>query len=52
MKPVPITAAAITAGYTQRAACDVNLDLSCNVVDALFILQCEVGIPNTFCPLP
>ncbi len=34
------------------AACDVNLDLSCNVVDALFILQCEVGIPNTFCPLP
>ena len=32
------------------AVCDVSDDGLCNVVDALFILQCEVGIPNSFCP--
>jgi hypothetical protein len=30
--------------------CDVNGDMACNVVDALFIMQCEVGIANSLCP--
>ena len=38
------------------AACDVSEDGLCNVVDALFILQCEVGQPPgsemPFCPVP
>ena len=30
--------------------CDVSHDNACNVIDALFIMQCDVGIPNSFCP--
>ena len=37
-------------GFLYEPACDVNDDAQCNSVDALFIMQCEVGIPNDFCP--
>jgi hypothetical protein len=30
--------------------CDVSGDSVCNVVDALYIMQCEVGISNPLCP--
>ncbi|MBV7330229.1 hypothetical protein KFU94_18660 [Chloroflexi bacterium TSY] len=30
-------------------ACDVNDDTKCNAIDALQILQCDVGIENAFC---
>jgi len=31
------------------AACDVSGDEVCNSVDALFILQCDIGLVNLFC---
>ena len=31
--------------------CDVNTDARCNVIDALLIMQCDVGISNVFCPV-
>ena len=30
-------------------ACDVNGDSLCTVVDALFIMRCELGLDNSFC---
>jgi hypothetical protein len=32
-------------------ACDVNANGDCEVGDALLLLQCDVGIPNSFCPI-
>jgi len=34
------------------AACDLNEDDRCDAVDALLILQCNVGLPNSICPNP
>ncbi|MFN8444361.1 MAG: hypothetical protein U0175_26495 [Caldilineaceae bacterium] len=31
-------------------SCDVSGEGDCNVVDALFTLQCSVGLENLFCP--
>lgn len=31
--------------------CDVNGDGACNVIDALFVQQCVVGIANQLCPV-
>ena len=31
-------------------ACDLNDDSKCSGVDALWILQCDIGIDNPFCP--
>lgn len=31
-------------------ACDSNSDATCDVVDALFVMQCIVGIDNVLCP--
>ncbi len=30
--------------------CDVNQDGACTSIDALFLLQCDVGIANLACP--
>ena len=37
-------------GWLFLPMCDVNEDTQCNVVDALFIMQCDVGISNILCP--
>ncbi|MEM7536954.1 MAG: LamG-like jellyroll fold domain-containing protein [Chloroflexota bacterium] len=31
-------------------ACDVTSDGYCNIVDALWLFQCTVGVANNFCP--
>lgn len=31
-------------------SCDVSGEGACNALDALFSLQCSVGLPNLFCP--
>jgi hypothetical protein len=32
------------------ALCDVSGDGCCDVVDALLLLQCDVGVSNLACP--
>jgi hypothetical protein len=39
-------------GALYLPAADVNGDSLVDVIDALFVLQCVVGIPNVLCPPP
>ncbi|HRW03463.1 MAG TPA: hypothetical protein P5121_00105 [Caldilineaceae bacterium] len=40
----------LPANTLYRYACDVSGEGACNQVDALFTLQCAVGLTNRFCP--